>query len=112
MKTEDGKVEEARCAPLRSQVRKKHKRGDTRGRPSWQSSFLGHPGAKSFWGFIAKPTAVVGAVGKVKIALLLRDFQVEWESSAFGLFHGTAFSTALVPTDCATSRKYKIGGKQ
>jgi hypothetical protein len=50
MKTEDGKVEEAGCAPLRSQVRKKHKRGDTRGstelaivvpRPSWSQIFLG-----------------------------------------------------------------------
>jgi hypothetical protein len=43
-----------------------------------------------------KPNAVAGAVGKVKIPLRLRDFQVQWESPAFGLFHGTAFSTALV----------------
>jgi hypothetical protein len=28
MKTKDGKVEEAGCAPLRWHVRKKHKRGD------------------------------------------------------------------------------------
>ena len=99
MKTEDGKVEKAGCA-LRSHLRKKHKRGDARGRPSWQSSFLGDPGAKFFCGFIKKTIAVVGAVGKVKIPLLLRDFQVEWESPAFGLFHGTAFSTALGSTDC------------
>jgi hypothetical protein len=46
-----------------------------------------------------KFTAVAGAVGKVKTPLWLRDFQVQWESPAFGLFHGTAFSTALVPTD-------------
>jgi len=32
-----------------------------------------------------KLTAVAGAVGKVKIPLQLRDFQVQWESPAFGL---------------------------
>ena len=112
MKTEDGKMEEAAGAPLRWHVGKKHKRGDARGRPSWRSSFLGDPGAKFFCGIAEKTTAVVGAVGKVKIPLRLRDFQVAWESPAFGLFHATAFSTALVSTDCATSRKYKIGGKQ
>jgi len=31
----------------------------------------------------------------VEIPPLLRDFQVEGESPAFGLFHGAAFSTAL-----------------
>ena len=108
MKTEACKVEEVGYAPLRE----KHKRGDARDRLSWRSSFLGDPGAKFFCGFMEKTTAVVGAVGKVKIPLRLRDFQVEWESPAFGLFHGTAFSTALVSTDCATSRKYKIGRKQ
>lgn len=51
--------------------------------------------------FIEKSIAVVGAVGKVKIPMRLRDFQVEWESPAFGLFHGTAFSTALVSTEGA-----------
>jgi hypothetical protein len=40
--------------------------------------------------------------GKSENPDALRDFQVEWESPAFGLFHGTAFSTALVPKDCAT----------
>jgi hypothetical protein len=45
---------------------------------------------------------VVGAVGKVEIARLLRDFQAEWESPAFGLFRGASFSTALLPTNCAT----------
>jgi hypothetical protein len=107
MKTEDGKVEESACAPLRSHVRKKHKRGDAGGRPSWRSSFLGDPGAKFFRERVEKLTVVVGAVGKVKIPMRLRDFQVEWESPAFGLFHGTAFSTALVPTECATEPKSK-----
>jgi hypothetical protein len=97
MKTEAGKVEEAGCAPLREN----HKRGEARGRPSGRSSFLGDPGAIFFWGS-SKKNAAVGAVGKVKIPLPLRDFQVEWESPAFGLFHGTSFSTALVSTDCAT----------
>ena len=41
-------------------------------------------------------TAVAGAVGKVNIPLRLRDVQVQWENLLFGLFHGTAFSTALV----------------
>jgi hypothetical protein len=50
------------------------------------------------WGSLKK-TAVAGAVGKVKIPMLYRDFQVTWESPAFGLFHGTAFSTALGSTD-------------
>jgi hypothetical protein len=44
---------------------------------------------------------VVGAVGKVKIQPLLRDFQAEGESPALGLFHGAAFSTALLPTNSA-----------
>ena len=38
---------------------------------------------------------------KVEIPLRLRDFQVQWESPAFGLFHGAAFSTALLPINCA-----------
>jgi len=44
---------------------------------------------------------VAGAVGKVGIPPLLRDFQAEGESPAFGLFHGAAFSTALLPTNSA-----------
>jgi len=32
----------------------------------------------------------------------LRDFQAEWESPAFGLFHAASFSTALLPIDSAT----------
>ncbi len=43
-----------------------------------------------------KLNAVAGAVGKVNIPLRLRDVQVQWKSPAFGLFHGTAFSTALL----------------
>jgi hypothetical protein len=46
-----------------------------------------------------KKTAVARAVGKVNIPLRLRDVQVQWESPAFGLFQGTAFSTALGSTD-------------
>jgi hypothetical protein len=46
-----------------------------------------------------KKTAAAGAVGKVKILMLYQDFQVTWESPAFGLFHVTAFSTALASTD-------------
>src|SRR5690242_11143939 len=61
------------------------------GRPRWPSSFLGDPGTNFFWKFTETLTAVAGAVGKVKIPLRLRDFQVLWESSAFGLFHGNGF---------------------
>lgn len=101
MNTEDRKVWKAGCAPVPSDPKTwgTHKLGDGMSRPSWRSSFLGDPGAKFFCGLIEN---VVEAVGKVKIPMRLRDFQVEWESPAFGLFHGTAFSTALVLTDCAT----------
>jgi len=44
MKTEDRKVKETGCTP----VRKKNKAGEARGRPSWTSSFVGDPGAKVF----------------------------------------------------------------
>ncbi len=44
MKREARKDKEAGCAP----VRKEHKTGDARGRPSGRSSFLGDPGAKFF----------------------------------------------------------------
>ena len=40
-------------------------------------------------------------MGKVEIPPPLRDFQAQWESPALGLFHGAAFSTALLPTNCA-----------
>jgi hypothetical protein len=56
-------------------------------------------------------------VEKVEIPLRLRDFQAQWESPAFGLFHGAVFSTALLPTDCAIDPKlisvdeYKERGK-
>jgi len=59
MKTEDRKVREARTAPVHSEVRKKHKPGDARGRPSWRSSFLGDPGAKFSVGSSEKFTALV-----------------------------------------------------
>lgn len=101
MRTEDCKVEDAGGAAVPAEVRKKRQSGDARGRPSWRSSFPGDPGATFFCGLIGKThPAVAGAVGKVKIPLRLRDFQVQWKSPAFGLFHATAFSTALVPTDC------------
>lgn len=101
MKTEERQIEEVECAPVPSEVRKKHQRGDARGRPRWRSSFLGDPGAKFFWELTGKAHRRSRAVGKVKIPLRLRDFQVQWESPAFGLSHGTAFSTALLPTDGA-----------
>ncbi len=41
-------------------------------------------------------------MGKVKILMLYQDFQGTGESPGFGLFHGTAFSTALVPADYAS----------
>jgi hypothetical protein len=44
-------------------------------------------------------------VGKVKILPQLQDFQAEWESPAFGLFHAAAFSTALLPTNTAIQPK-------
>jgi hypothetical protein len=40
-------------------------------------------------------------VEKVEIPLRLRDFQAQWESPAFGLFHGAAFSTAILPINSA-----------
>ena len=44
MKTEDRKVKETGCTP----VRKRHKTGEARGRPSRRSSFVGDPGGKFF----------------------------------------------------------------
>jgi hypothetical protein len=40
-------------------------------------------------------------VGKVKTPPPLRNFQAQWESLAFGLFHEASFSIALLPTDTA-----------
>ena len=37
---------------------------------------------------------------KVEIPRRLRDFQAQGESPALGLFHGAAFSTALLPINC------------
>jgi len=37
----------------------------------------------------------------VEISLRLRDFQAQWKSPALGLFRGAAFSTALLPPNCA-----------
>ena len=37
----------------------------------------------------------------MEIARLLRDFQEERESPAFGLSRGASFFTALLPTNCA-----------
>jgi hypothetical protein len=50
-------------------------------------------------------------VEQVEIPLRLRDFQAQWESPAFGLFHGAAFSTALLPINCALDPKKKALGK-
>ena len=90
---------EGEDAGVHSDLRLKHQTGDNGGRPSWRSSFLGGLLAQSFLGGSLKKTTVAGAVGKVKIPMLYRDFQVAGESPAFGLFHGTAFSTALGSTD-------------
>ncbi len=87
---------EGEDAGVHSNLRPKNQTGDTGGRPSRRSSFLGAPGARFFWGSLKK-TAVAGAVGKVEIPLPLRDFQAQRKSPAFGLFLGAAFSTALVP---------------
>ena len=46
-------------------------------------------------------TVVAGAVVRVEIPPLLRDFQAQWESPAVGLFHEAAFSTARLPTNSA-----------
>jgi hypothetical protein len=37
----------------------------------------------------------------VEIPLPLWDFQAQWKSPAFGLFHEAAFSTAPLPPNCA-----------
>src|ERR1022692_4305787 len=57
-------------------------------RPCW-SSAIPLVGVKS-----ESLPVVAGAVGKVEIPPLLRDFQTEGESPAFGLLHAVAFSTA------------------
>jgi hypothetical protein len=101
MKTKAGKVGEAGCAPVPSEVRKKHTPGDARGRPRWRSSFLGDPRAKVFWELTGKAHRRSRGGGKSENPGGGRDFQVPWESPAFGLFRGTAFSTALLPTDGA-----------
>jgi hypothetical protein len=55
-----------------------------------------------FWGAIRKnEIAAVGAVEKLGIPPSLRDFRAQWESPAFGLFHGAGFSTTLLPTNTA-----------
>jgi hypothetical protein len=89
---------EGEDAGVHSDLRLKHQTGDTGGRPSWRSSFLGAPGAKFFRGLVEKDGRSRDR-GKVKIPMLYRDFQVTWESPALGLFHGPAFSTALGSTD-------------
>jgi len=42
---------------------------------------------------------------KCGIPPLLRDFQAQWESPLFGLFHVAAFSIAHLPTNCAIEPK-------
>ena len=39
---------------------------------------------------------------------LLRDFQAQWESPLFGLFHAAAFSIAHVPTNCAIEPNFAL----
>jgi hypothetical protein len=50
-------------------------------RPALMRLFLSRSGS----------AAVAGAVGKVEIAPLLRDFQAKWESPAVGLFQRSDF---------------------
>ena len=40
----------------------------------------------------------------------LRDFQAQWESPLFGLFHGAAFSIAHLPTNCAIEPPFEGQG--
>ena len=54
-------------------------------------------------------TAVAGAVGKVEIPPLLRDFQAEGESPASGLFHVAPFSTALLTHRFCYRAEIKFG---
>ena len=66
------------------------------------NSFISRPlGAIAPAATVLPMVKIVGAVGKVKIQPLLRDFQAEAETAAFGLFHEAAFSTALLPTNSA-----------
>ena len=46
--------EDAESMPVHSDLRSKHQTGDSGGRPSWRSSFLGAPGAKFFRGLVEK----------------------------------------------------------
>jgi len=43
----------------------------------------------------------------VEISLRLRDFQAQWKSPALGLFRGAAFSTALLPPNCAVDPEFE-----
>jgi hypothetical protein len=109
MNTETARSREPSVRSCLRRCENNTQRRDTTGRPRWRSSFLGDPGATFSVSSPETLTAVAGAVGKVNIPLRLRDVQVQWESPAFGLFHGTAFSTALVLTDGTESRKYTEG---
>jgi hypothetical protein len=51
--------EDAESMPVHSDLRSKHQTGDSGGRPSWRSSFLGAPGAKFFMGLVEKDRAQV-----------------------------------------------------
>jgi len=93
MKTEDRQVEEAGVRRCTRKCGKSARRGDARGRPSWQSSFLGDPGAKFFGGLVEKaprsrgggksgdPAAVAGFPSAVEKSCL-------WTFPRSGFFHG------------------------
>ena len=98
MNTETARSRKLGVRPYLRRRRNNTPWGDARDRPRRRSSFLDDPGAMFSGSSPEKLTAVAGAVGKVNIPLRLRDVQVQWESPAFGLFHGTAFSTALLFT--------------
>jgi hypothetical protein len=56
----------------------------------------------SYFVFLVEPTRPPSELWeKCEIPLLPRDFQVEWESPFFGLFHAAAFSIAQLPTNSA-----------
>jgi hypothetical protein len=104
MKTEDGKIEQAGCAPMPSDPKTwgKHKLGDGMSRPSWRLSFLGDPGANFFCGLIEN---VVGAVGKVKIPMRCGIFK--WSGKVLPLDFSTErlFPPPLYPRTVLQSRK-------
>jgi hypothetical protein len=64
----------------------------------------------SYFVFLIEPTRPPSELWeKCEIPLLPRDFQVEWESPFFGLFHAAAFSIAQLPTNSAIEPFFYCG---